>query len=427
MAKFTDRYIKNLTAQTGRYDVTEGDGFTLRVYPTGKKSWRYVYRQDGKLHRLTIGSYPEMPLAEARQVYQEMHTRRKRGLPPVEIPDEPPPVITFKVVGDAYLRAVKGKLAATTFAETLRILERDLYSKWGTVEAASIKRGAISEWLETFEKPAAANNAFKALRKVFKWAVASGRWDLDYSPCYGLTQPTPDTRGERFLTAEEIRAFWYVLDETRMAWSTRQALRFILVTGQRKGEVCGLPLSEIKGEWWSLPKDRAKNRVANRIYLTALARELLLLDFEREWAFPRIQKEGEPETPIRGNILDFALRRLQDRNTKRDRHLWPYPPFSPHDLRRTCATHLAKLGFANEVIDAVLNHVLPGVRGIYNRYRYDKEKEAAMRAWEEKLRGIIAKGPPDYLAALSAGNQSGETDLDGEIVARPRKKSKPKG
>lgn len=50
-----------------------------------------------------------------------------------------------------------------------------------------------------------------------------------------------------------------------------------------------------------------------------------------------------------------------------------------------------------------------------------------MRALEEKLRGIIAKGPPDYLAALSAGNQSGETDLDGEIVARPRKKSKPKG
>jgi len=399
MPKFTDRYIMNLKPQEKRYDVADRDGFSLRVFPTGYKTWRYVYRQDGRLRPVTIGPYPAISLADAKERHKEMHDRRKAGLPPVaeELPPEPeaPSDPLLESIAEDYLE-LHAKPTKKSWREDERILNRDILTELGKMVAVEIRRGDITRFTDKIllsGGPAAANCAFKILRRMFNWAIEKDHYGLEHSPCDRLGQPRPDTRRDRFLTSEEIKAFWHGLDDNRvhMSGATIAALRLTLVTGQRPGECVGLPLSEIKEDWWTLPKERAKNGIAHRIYLSPLALEIIQPDECRRWAFPSPQvKEGADEKPMTTSTLGSALRRFQDRRQEKHvRQLWEYPAFTSHDLRRTCATQLAKLGFSNEVIDAVLNHALSGVRGIYNRYHYDDEKKTALLAWEEKLRRIL--------------------------------------
>lgn len=84
--------------------------------------------------------------------------------------------------------------------------------------------------------------------------------------------------------------------------------------------------------------------------------------------------------------------------------------FTPHDLRRTAATFMAEMGMMDEVIDAILNHVKQGVIKVYNQYRYDKEKQAALEAWERKLKNIISGKKADNVMSISTakGKQKGK-------------------
>lgn len=395
MPKFTARYIQNLKPQEKRFDVADRDGLTLRVFPSGSKTWRYVYRQDGKLRPVTIGPYPAVSLADAKERHKEMHNRRKAGLPPVaeELPPEPeePSAPLLESIATDYLE-LYAKPTKKSWSEDERILNRDILPDLGKMVAVDIRRGDITRLTDKLllsGGPAAANCAFKILRVMFNWAIGKDHYGLEHSPCDRLSNPRPDNRCDRFLTDEEIRDFWFGIENEaiHLSGSTISILRLILITGQRPGECAGLPMREIDGEWWSLPKERSKNKLPNRTYLTSLAMGSLAPDIEREWAFP------SPRTgkPMATSTLDHAMRRFQDRDKEYTKKfgLWKHPLFTPHDLRRTCSTHLAELDVLDEVNDAILNHKKPGMTGIYNRYKYDRQKKAALLAWEEKLLRIL--------------------------------------
>jgi integrase len=159
---------------------------------------------------------------------------------------------------------------------------------------------------------------------------------------------------------------------------TAAALRLILVTGQRPGEIRAMHWDEVQGAWWTIPNEKTKNETTHRVPLTALALELLGERAEG-FVFPTRGKLG--------HLGDTALNHACRVNMAH----FGIEPWTPHDLRRTVGTRLGELGFNRLVQDKVLNHADRTVGGIYDLHSYDREKRQALGAWERRL-GMIVLG-----------------------------------
>jgi integrase len=271
------------------------------------------------------------------------------------------------------------------------ILNRDVIPLWGKRKAEDISKRDVILVLERIVErgsPGMANNCFQIIRKMFNFALE--RDILPLTPCAGIKLPAPKVTRERVLSEEEIKKLWVNLEKgkIKIADETKRAIKLILVTAQRPGEVIGMHVDEFDGRWWTIPSERAKNGKAHRVYLTDLAIDLIGDTTSKEYIFPsprkREDQEGKKEeVPMGSSAMVVAIRRNM-KVIKTDY-------FTPHDLRRTSATFMAEMGTMDEVIDATLNHVKSGVIKVYNQYRYDKEKQLTLESWSGKL-SVIVKG-----------------------------------
>ncbi|MEI6702094.1 MAG: hypothetical protein WCL71_00995 [Deltaproteobacteria bacterium] len=133
-------------------------------------------------------------------------------------------------------------------------------------KVADIKKRDIVLLLESIIErgsPASANNNFKIIRKMFRFAVQ--RDIIEHSPCDGVVMPAPLNRGDRVLSEIEMKTLWNNLDSCHVSDDIRSAIRLILLTGQRPGEVIGMHTDEISERWWTIPAERSKNKKAHRV------------------------------------------------------------------------------------------------------------------------------------------------------------------
>lgn len=383
-SKFTDYMLKNLKPKEKKYYQREAHGFAICVYPSGIKSFFFIYTIDGKRHSMALGNYPDTPLTKAREAYNAAWKLFSEGNNPAQLADA---AVTAKrqaptvaVLISEYLERY-AKVFKRSWQEDERILGKEVLPLWGSLKVEDIKKRDIILLLEGIVDrgaPGMANNTFKIIRKMLNYAIEKDI--IHYSPAFGIKLPAPTVAKERVLSAEEIKTFWRALESSAMDLTTRQALKLVLVTAQRPGEVSGMHTNEIDGRWWTIPSERSKNGKAHRVYLTDLALSLIGKTTGGGFVFPSpIQKSGKS---IERHALSRALRRNTDKD---DSETLGIPTFTPHDLRRTAATFMAQQGFMDEVIDAVLNHSKQGVIKVYNLYRYEKEKQQALEAWESKL------------------------------------------
>lgn len=256
------------------------------------------------------------------------------------------------------------------------------------------------------------NQVLKITRKMFNFAVE--RDILQHTPFTGVKALAPNTSRERTLSETEIRTLWESLDNAAMSDEIRQALKLILVTAQRPGEVAGLHTREVDGRWWTIPPERSKNGKEHRVYLTDTALELIGDTDGKDFILPCPHQAKAK--PIDSHALPVAVRRnlswpLTDAKGKplfqkdgkpATKNRLGVEQFTPHDLRRTTATFMASMGFMDEIIDAVLNHAKQGIIRTYNRHKYDKEKQLALEAWERKLKNIIT-GTENKVISIQAG------------------------
>ena len=222
---------------------------------------------------------------------------------------------------------------------------------------------------------------------MFNFAVS--RDIVAVSPCLAVRSPAPEQRRDRVLTTDEIRALWHGLEGAKMmAEGTKLALKLQLVTGQRKAEIVSAAWDEIDltDRWWTIPPEKAKNKMAHRVPLSPLALELLQaaknITGDSPWIFPSPQTDRH----ITPEAVDHALRRpgLEALGFT----------FVPHDLRRTAASHMTGMGISRLVVCKILNHVERGVTAVYDRHSYDKEKRQALEAWGRKLQAIVEGTEP---------------------------------
>jgi integrase len=229
--------------------------------------------------------------------------------------------------------------------------------------------------------PIGANRLLALLRKMINYAVDELEI-ITTSPCLKIKAPAPENRRDRVFTTDEISAFWIGLDRAKIAEGTKLILKMQLVTGQRKGEIVSAAWEEIDltDKWWTIPPEKAKNKMAHRVPLAPLALELLQaaksLSGDSPWVFPS-PRAGKHITP---EAVDHALRRPG---------LDLGFDFVPHDLRRTMASLMTGMGIPRLVVSKILNHAERGVTSVYDRSSYDRQKKQAMESWGHKVKALV--------------------------------------
>lgn len=401
MAKFTDRYIDSLQPRSARYDVREGqgEGFAIRVSPNGHKSWTFIYKQGGQKKRVSLGVYPGMSLQKARSKFRELRNLLDQGIDPIEherelaaqkeaARQEAERAARAPAVSDLASEYIEkwARPRKRSWEEDRRILGKDVLPQWGKRKARAITRQDVASLLDGIVDRGAgiqANRTLAVVRKMFNFAVARGI--VDMSPCMGVSAPAPENRRDRVLTADEIRTLWSGLDTANMAEGTKLALKLQLVTAQRIGEIVNATWGQfdLGNSWWTIPAERAKNKLAHRVPLSPLALDLLeqlrVLSGSTLWLFP----SPRGDKPMTETAMGHAVRRnLED---------FRINPFTPHDLRRTAASHMTSLGISRLVVSKILNHVETGITAVYDRHSYDNEKRHALDAWGRALEGIVQK------------------------------------
>jgi len=403
---FTDVMIRKLKPEDKKYIRSEGNGFTVRVLPSGLKTWLYVYSFDEKRREMNLGNYPEVTLEASRGKFEEARRKVKNGTDPmlekVEAAEARRKAPTVTDLVEEYIER-HAKRFKRSWEKDLRILNREVVPPWGERKAADVVKRDVIRLLETIldrGAPIMANNTLAVIRKMFNWAVEQDI--LETTPCLGVKPPAPKVSRERVLTEAEVKTLWANLDrdDLNISDGTRRCLKLVLLTAQRPGEVIGMHASEIDGPWWTIPAERAKNGKTHRVYLTPMALGLIGDTAGKGYIFPTPHRGKEK--PVGATTLIVAVSRnlaipLTDSKGKSlydgqgkpaTENRLGVDHFTPHDLRRTAATFLASMGFMDEIIDAVLNHVKKGIIRTYNRHDYDKEKRQALEAWERKLLSI---------------------------------------
>jgi integrase len=395
--KFTDKMIASLKPKTERYERWEGDGFGIRVSPRGGKAWVWVYHFDGRPRRMTLGAYsPGSPdhlgLADARVKLAEARKLLASGIDPgaVKVGQHKAEraAETVTDLAEAYL--VKwARPRKRSAAEDERILRKDVIPAWGRRKAKDIARRDVIALLDAIVDrgaPIAANRTLAALRKMFNWALS--RDIVEANPCVAVKAPAKERRRDRVLSADEIAVLWRTLGNSELAMSPaiRLALKLQLATAQRKGrEVIAAEWTEfdLDERVWTIPAEKTKNGMPHRVPLSPLALAILdeiaiVTGRDGRWLFPS-PKTGKA---ITGSAVDHAMRNNRETLASGDA--------TPHDLRRTAASHMTSIGISRLVVSKILNHAEPGVTAVYDRHSYDSEKRAALAAWGARLEEIVS-------------------------------------
>ena len=402
--KLTDAKVRSLKAKTKRYEVWETgrSGFGLRISASSNKSWFYFYRFEGKNRRMTLGVYPEMTLEKAHSAHAKAREQLIKGIDPNElliqanIAHRGSPTVS-QLVNEYIEKWAKPR--KRTWEEDARMLSKDVIPHLGKRKAKDIKRRDIVLLIDEIVdrgSPITANRTLRIIKKMFSFAVKRGV--LDASPCVEIDPPAKENKRERVLTEDEVKIFWLGLEKAKMSDGTKLALRLLLVTAQRKGEVAQAEWSEIdlKSGWWTIPKEKAKNERIHRVPLSQMAIDILKqakeLSRDSRWVFPSVKNQAITPRSISRAIRNNSKKRPPEH----PKHKPPYGEFfkterfSPHDLRRTATSMMTGSGVDELHVSKVLNHTISGVTSRhYNHYTYDKEKQQALETWDRKLNSIL--------------------------------------
>ena len=264
--------------------------------------------------------------------------------------------------------------------------------------------------------PIQSNRVVALFNRVMNWAVDE---DLaKFNPAARLKKTGEEQRRERILSTDEIARLWAELDrdlavdaklggitfaDLAVAPRVRRAIKLLLATGQRRGELIGMEKRELEigeeGAWWTIPGPRTKNGLPHRVPLSKTALEVLseaLKDSAgSDYVFPSPTKEGA----IRPDAVTKTLQRMCKRK------LLSIAGVGPHDLRRTVATTMRKLGISVEDRGYVFNHISGAKAKVtswnYDAGEHDDEKRRAMDAWDRELRRIVGlEAPASNIVAL---------------------------
>jgi integrase len=393
MKILTARAVEAAKPGPARIELPDGTGggLYLAVEPTGTKSWVLRTRVAGKPKRITLGRAGSdgLTLFAARAASANARHRLEQG---IMLPTAPPPSRTndqIEIQVGAFLdKHARVKTRPATQLQTEAIFDRLVLPTWRGRSVHSIRRRDVIDLVERLAEERGgymANRVLGVLSKFFNWLRA--RDVIETSPAAGVERPHQEVPRDRVLADNEVKRLWLAC-EGEGAFGP--ALRLLLLTGQRKNEVCQMRWDELNEaeRFWIIPPARAKNGVAHKVPLSEPAWALIQ-------AMPRFAGNDHvfAGRAGRGTIGGGWAKAKSRIGAKAgiDEASWRL-----HDLRRTAASGMQKLGVRVEVIERALNHTsgsFRGVTGVYQRHDYADEIAAALQRWADRVDELVAGKP----------------------------------
>jgi integrase len=374
-------------------------GLYLRILESGARRWVMRYKLGGKTRLGTFGDARKIGLADARRKAFAWHAILREGRDPAAEERREAAaqrrLPTVKAFAAEYIER-HAKPNKRSWQEDERLLRCDVLENIGDLRIDTVERRDIVLLLDKIRDRGAdvvANRVLAVTRRMFAFAVERGV--IKASPFVGV-RASRETPRARTLNDDELPRLWDATapGSPNIEPPTRMALRLLLLTGARAMEVCGAAWDEIHTEAaeWIIPAQRTKNAREHRIPLSKSAMEIVQEAAalrKGDWLLSAVRGEGHVTT---WGILQAAQRILG-------------PDVTVHDIRRSVATGLQRLGIRLEVTEAVLNHVSgtrAGVVGIYQRHDWSAEKRAALDAWARHIHAVAAGEPArDNVTALA--------------------------
>ena len=389
--KLTDAKLRTLS-ETGKH--FDGAGLYLELTAAGGRYWRLKYRIAGKEKRLALGVYPSVSLKDARELASQARQVIQSGEDPAEQRKAAKSKAvhesanTFRAVALAWMGHQSARWEPATRERIRSSLESNVLKVLGARPLASIKPLEVMNAVKAVEARGASEQAGRVLQRVkaiYRWAVIHGRLDsnpmLDLMPAE-ILKPRA-VRHRAALDAKELPAFLAQLEAYDGDPHTVHALRLLMLTGTRPGEVRGARWDEVDmdASMWTIPAERMKIRQEHRIPLSSQALELLqsmqVLTGERVLIFP---SPFYPSKPLSENTFNSAMARMGYKNLA-----------TAHGFRALFSTVANETGWRPDVIERQLAHKERNeVRAAYNRSTYMAERTKLLQWWGDYLEGCKA-------------------------------------
>jgi integrase len=419
---FTDKGLKALKVPAGSERVELPDPLTpgLRFRKTNKQahspkppygSFSVIYRVKGRSEqdRLTLGKFPRMSVAQAREEAEEALKQAARGIDPKRARMAAPEILTFEQLFDDYLERYGRSLSSG--ADIERKIRKDALPLLGPIpadDARAIRAAAlkVSDRIVARDAPITARRVLAMLSGIYTWGVRRNL--VDINPVLRIEYPGEERAGTRVLTEDELRALLLRLLDAASQSPTRPqrgrpgsgaltacALLSRVLLGQRTSETMAMARPHLEHEWWNLPKEITKTGRAHRAYLLPLWRELVWPRIEAKsagqyWCFPgRIEGRA-----LHDEMVVQYVQRLQKPIAEGGLGFH----FTARDLRRTFITNLARLGVPRDTRRRMVNHQIEGIdQKHYDLYDYDAEKRSGGLTLDAYFRRLLYGEPAAVL------------------------------
>jgi integrase len=375
----------------------DGRGMYLEISPKGGKWWRLKYWFDGRERRMSLGVYPDVSLADARERREEARRKVAAGIDPAELRKAEAIVLvestenSFEAIAREWFGLFSKQWVPGHADKIIRRLELNVFPWIGTRPVKAITAPELLAVLRRMESRGANETAHRALQvcgRVFRFAVATGRAERDPSrDLSGALAPTKEKHLASITDPQEVGALLRAIDAYDGSWITRCALRLAPLVFVRPGELRAAQWSEFDFEKseWRIPATRMKMRVQHVVPLStqaiAVLRDLQPLTGRFAFAFPGVRSRFRPMSE---NTITAALRRMG----------YSGQDMTGHGFRSMASTLLNEQGWNRDAIERQLAHgERDAVRAAYNYAQHLTERRRMMQAWGDYLSQLKANMP----------------------------------
>jgi integrase len=388
----TDSAIRAAKPKDKPYKLSDGQGLYLEVMPGGSKLWRLKYRHAGKEKRLALGAYPAVPLQKARQRRDEARQQLAEGIDPSEQKKaakraQKAEEQTFERVAREWYAYKAPRWAESTAYKAKLYLENDLLPEIGSLPFATITHDDLVRLVRKVEARGTLNAAGKIrqwLRQIFRYAKAKGVIKNNIAADLNvLAAKAKSPRHHPHVTFAELPELLERLEAAKLSSLTRCAIRLLVLTATRPGELRAAPWSEfdLDTATWTIPKERMKARRPHVVPLprqaVAILRQLHEVTGRYDLLFPGQQNA---DRPMSENTINKALRLMgyDGRQTG-------------HGFRHLLSTELNGRGYNRDWIERQLAHGdADEIRDTYNHATYLEQRRGMMQEWADSIDTLCA-------------------------------------
>lgn len=405
----TDTAVRQAKPADKDFTLTDGSGLSLFVATNGTKSWHFRFSWLGKQPRMSLGTYPEISLKDARELRDQARGLVAKGIDPRAKRREEKhqanalAMNTFEAVANEWHAFKAPRMVVSTSggsAQARFYLDKDLIPVLGKIPIADVKRSDVLAALRRVEKRGALNSARKCrswLNEIFRYGMVSGY--LDINPASDLdivAQQEPPVRHNPMLVRSELKEFFAVLEASTAAAYVKCAIRILWLTGVRTTELRNATIDQVDLEaaLWSIPPDAVKQlrkRVRRQSkddevppYLVPLSRQAVkeMRKVHELTGGYRLLIAGrnDPRQPISNNTVNSALKRMGYEGR-----------LTGHGIRASISTALNEMGYNGDWVEAQLSHASGSkVRRSYNHAEYVEPRRVMMQEWADYLDSVAA-------------------------------------